>query len=139
MAELSIIGPTFGQLKQIDALLESIINSDITAFYEAIVVDQNRPEVLKPTLCKYSFVKHKNVSFKGWSRAKSYSFGLPADKLVCFLDDDCMVLKKRGLYTAEVRVYTFANRPKCEYYKVELLGLFTGYKMADFKSDVKQK
>lgn len=91
---LTIVIPTLGRTKEVDALLASLyafpIGSNITA--EIIVVDQNFSDVLDEIVNRYSNkrfpIKHYKVSFRGLSKAKNFGAAHAKGKYICFIDDD---------------------------------------------------
>ena len=88
--ELSIIIPTLGRLKELEALFASIIASKLSLSYEVIVVDQNE-NLIDELVHKYESsipIKHHKVSFKGLSMAKNYGVRVADGRIVCFPDDD---------------------------------------------------
>ena len=97
--ELSIILPTLGRSKEVDAMLESILKyvASTPVSFEVIVVDQNFSCLLDGTIEKYrnmgfEICQHK-VSFRGLSKAKNYGAKLASGKYVCFIDDDAEFLE----------------------------------------------
>lgn len=91
---LTIVIPTLGRIKEVDALLASLyafpIERNFTA--EIIIVDQNFSDALDEIVCKYSKksfpINHYKVSFRGLSKAKNFGITHAKGKYICFLDDD---------------------------------------------------
>lgn len=91
---LTIVIPTLGRIKEVDALLSSIyafpVYDNVTA--EIILVDQNFSNVLDDVVNKYidkSFpIRHYKVSFRGLSKAKNFGTFHASGKYICFIDDD---------------------------------------------------
>lgn len=97
--ELSIILPTLGRSKEVDAMLESIQKyvAPTSITFEIIVVDQNFSNLLDEIVEKYRkfgfCITQYKVSFRGLSKAKNYGAKLAKGKYVCFIDDDAEFLE----------------------------------------------
>lgn len=91
---LSIVIPTLGRIKEVDALLNSLykysIDRRITA--EILIIDQNFSNVLDDVVKKYSGcrfpIHHYKVAFRGLSKAKNFGTTYAQGKYICFVDDD---------------------------------------------------
>lgn len=101
--DLTIVLPTLGREKEVDAMLESIYrfvtSSNIS--FEIIVVDQNFSDLLDNVVEKYHAMGvemlHHKVSFRGLSKAKNYGAKLARGKYICFIDDDAEFLEGTAL------------------------------------------
>lgn len=97
--DLTIVLPTLGREKEVDAMLESIHRFVTSAniSFEIIVVDQNYSDLLDSVVDKYRALGfemlHHKVSFRGLSKAKNYGAKLARGKYVCFIDDDAEFLE----------------------------------------------
>ena len=92
---LSIIIPTYGRVKELECLLKSICNIEITIDYEIIIVDQNDDGKIDFIINKYSKyinIVHEKVNFQGISKARNYGFILSKGKFICYPDDDAEFL-----------------------------------------------
>ena len=75
---LTIVLPTLGRVKEVDAMLDSILKyvASTTISFEVIVVDQNFSDILDEVVLKYKEqgfdIKHYKVSFRGLSKAKNF-------------------------------------------------------------------
>lgn len=90
----SLIVPTLGRTKELGALFESIVASQVTDF-EVIVVDQNQDTSLDDLCLRYSkklSLNHLKVEFKGLCRARNYGVRFASGMYLNFPDDDCMLL-----------------------------------------------
>lgn len=96
---LTIVLPTVGRVKEVDAMLDSIHKyvASTAIEFEVIVVDQNYSDVLDEVVLKFKElgfnIKHHKVSFRGLSKAKNYGAKLANGKYVCFIDDDAEFLE----------------------------------------------
>ena len=92
--DLTIVLPTLGRKGEVEAMLNSIYNSDINEHYkiEILVIDQNFSSLLDDIITKYRSLEypivHYKVSFRGLSKAKNYGVSRANGKYVCFVDDD---------------------------------------------------
>lgn len=97
--DLSIVLPTLGRMKEVDALLASIYSSGINPRYkvEIIVIDQNFSDLLDDVILKYSNkaypITQYKVSFRGLSKAKNFGTTKAKGRYVCFIDDDAEFIK----------------------------------------------
>lgn len=89
--ELSIVIPTLGRNKQVQDLLESIVQTIIPGSFEILIIDQNSNDCLNNIIQSYSdklpLIHHK-VSFKGLSKARNFGVKHANGHFVCFPDDD---------------------------------------------------
>lgn len=96
---LSIVLPTLGRVKEVEAMLTSIFSNEVDDWItaEIIVVDQNFSDILDPVIEKYQnrrfLIHHHKVSFRGLSKAKNFGAKHANGKYVCFIDDDAEFLK----------------------------------------------
>lgn len=96
---LSIVLPTLGRVKEVDAMLESICKyvASIPITFEVIVVDQNFSDDLDNIVKKYKelgfVISQHKVSFRGLSKAKNYGAKLAQGKYICNIDDDAEFLE----------------------------------------------
>lgn len=91
--KLSVIIPTIGRVKELDELLESLLNSKFSNF-EIIIVDQNQQDILSTVINKYNdrmLIRHHRVNFKGLSKAKNYGVSIARGEFISFPDDDCKI------------------------------------------------
>lgn len=87
---ISLVIPTIGRKKEVDALLLSIKEQNYKKI-EVIIIDQNPKGYLDEIIKKYSkdfMLKHKSVTIKGASRARNIGIGLSLGDIICFPDDD---------------------------------------------------
>lgn len=97
--DLTIVLPTLGRLKEVEAMLGSIYKFDVDPMLkiEIIVVDQNFSDLLDELVVRYSQQKypilHHKVSFRGLSKAKNYGAKHARGKYICFVDDDAEFLE----------------------------------------------
>ena len=95
---LTIVLPTLGRTKEVDAMLGSIFSYAIdgSISIEIIIVDQNFSNVLDDIVEKYKKrkypIRHHKVSFRGLSKAKNYGAKYARGKYICFTDDDAEFL-----------------------------------------------
>lgn len=112
--DLTIVLPTLGREKEVDAMLGSIrrfvTSSNIS--FEIIVVDQNFSNLLDCVVEKYRAlgveVLHHKVSFRGLSKAKNYGTKFARGKYICFIDDDAEFLEgtaQRAISILEEGIY----------------------------------
>lgn len=90
----SLIVPTLGRTKELEALFESIVTSDVSDL-EVIVVDQNRDGSLDDICQQFSrqfSLNHLKVEFVGAARARNYGVRFASGKYLTFPDDDCALL-----------------------------------------------
>jgi glycosyltransferase involved in cell wall biosynthesis len=92
---LTIIIPTIGRIKEVKALLDSLEKFKPSFLFEVIIVDQNEVGFLDIALssCSLDNLSHKNVKFKGLSKAKNFGIELARGEWICFPDDDCLFLE----------------------------------------------
>lgn len=94
--KISIIIPTLGRLKEVDELLQSMI--DVQNYsHEVIVVDQNFNNSLDHIISQYTVkfnIKHYKVDFRSLSKAKNYGIRKAKGELICFPDDDSLFLER---------------------------------------------
>ncbi|MBQ0163198.1 MAG: glycosyltransferase family 2 protein [Treponema sp.] len=93
MPKYSIVIPTLGRDVQVDALLQSIIDSGLKSF-ETIIVDQNDDDRLVPVIKKYKAlkIKHIKADFKSATKARNLGAQKIKGDYVIFADDDCEFL-----------------------------------------------
>ncbi len=86
----SLIVATFGRLKDLDYLLESLVSQSFREF-EVIIVDQNPIGYLDPLINKYK--SRLNLLYcrseKGLSKARNVGISLSSGVYIGFPDDDC--------------------------------------------------
>lgn len=88
---LSIIIPTLGRKKELKALFESIVNTEIECSFETLVIDQNEDGLIDELCDMYRErlnLVHHHVHFKGASKARNYGIDYACGEVVCFPDDD---------------------------------------------------
>lgn len=92
---LTIIIPTIGRIKEVKALLDSLEKFKPNFLFEVIIIDQNEVGFLDEVIENSSLdnVHHRNVKFKGLSKAKNFGIELAKGKWICFPDDDCLFLE----------------------------------------------
>lgn len=89
----SLIVPTLGRTKELGALFESMVASQVTDF-EVIMVDQNQNASLDGLCQRYSksfSLKHLKVKWRGAARARNYGALFASGTYLNFPDDDCML------------------------------------------------
>lgn len=92
--KLSILIPTIGRTKELNMLLQSILEAELFFTYEIIIIDQNQEGFLAKELIKFKEklpIKHHIVKFQGLSMAKNYGVKVAVGDFICFPDDDCKV------------------------------------------------
>lgn len=96
--DLTIVIPTLGRAKEVNALLDSIYASNIDSKYkvEILIVDQNFSDLLDNIVAKsankaYPITQYK-VSFRGLSKAKNFGTAKSQGRFICFVDDDAEFL-----------------------------------------------
>lgn len=90
----SLIVPTLGRTKELEALFESIAASQVTDL-EVIVVDQNRDGSLDDICQRYSrqfSLNHLKVKFIGAARARNHGARFASGTYLNFPDDDSALL-----------------------------------------------
>ena len=89
--ELSIVIPTIGRKKEVIALFESVLSTNLNVSYEIIVIDQNEDNLIDEICKKYKKslpITQYKVQFKGASKARNYGIEKARGKIACFPDDD---------------------------------------------------
>lgn len=94
--DLTIVLPTLGRSKEVNAMLASIFRYPVEKKYniEIVIVDQNFSDLLNPIVERYInnnkhiTIDHHKVSFRGLSKAKNYGTTQAHGRYVCFIDDD---------------------------------------------------
>ncbi|ETZ24513.1 glycosyltransferase family 2 protein [Pedobacter sp. V48] len=91
--EISLIVSTYGRYHELDLLLESFSQQDVSPdIFEVIIIDQNDELNLQPLILKYNElinINHCKVSVKGLSKAKNKGVDLAKGRILTFPDDDC--------------------------------------------------
>lgn len=92
--DLTIIIPTLGRVKEVNAMIESIYRFPVEEIYkiEIIIVDQNFSDILDPIVNLFRVkkypIEHHKVSFRGLSKAKNYGVAHAHGRYICCIDDD---------------------------------------------------
>lgn len=91
--KISLIISTYGRFKEVEDLLESLVNQDCDfKLFEIIIVDQNDVINLDSLISKYANkfnLTHFKADFKGLSKAKNKGIDLAKGDIITFPDDDC--------------------------------------------------
>lgn len=91
---VSVIIPTIGRHKEVDAVLSSVLDSSYRNI-EVLVVDQNCDVTLDEIVAQYKDkleIHHCKVGTRGLSKARNYGAQLANGDIFCFPDDDCELL-----------------------------------------------
>jgi glycosyltransferase involved in cell wall biosynthesis len=91
--KVSLIISTYGRYKEVELLLESLLNQDCNfELFEIIVIDQNDKInldiLINNYIDKFNLV-HFKANFKGLSKAKNKGIDLAKGSIITFPDDDC--------------------------------------------------
>ena len=87
----SLIIATINRRKPLSHLLGSLANQSYKNF-EVLIIDQNPSDYLIDIISRWKSelnIIHKNVPFKGLSRARNYGIKIANSNILAFPDDDC--------------------------------------------------
>jgi glycosyltransferase involved in cell wall biosynthesis len=90
--EISLVIATYGRYKELDDLLNSLVDQVGQPLFEVIIVDQNDHLDLNPLINKYRQILnivHFKSSIKRLANAKNIGIKLSKAPLITFPDDDC--------------------------------------------------
>ena len=89
--KFSLIVSTINRKEPLDIFLNSLFNQSYKNF-EVIIIDQNKKGYLDNILEKWMSnlnIIHRNVPFKGLSKARNYGVKISNYNILAFPDDDC--------------------------------------------------
>ena len=87
----SLIIATINRRKSLSRLLGSLSKQSYKNF-EVLIIDQNPSDYLIDIISRWESelnIIHKNVPFKGLSRARNYGIKIARSNILAFPDDDC--------------------------------------------------
>ena len=89
--KFSLIVATYNRKESLNPLLDSLFKQSYSNF-EVLIIDQNPSGYLDDVISIWKSrlnIIHRNVSFKGLSRARNYGIDLANSNILAFPDDDC--------------------------------------------------
>ncbi len=89
--KFSLIVATYNRKEYLNPLLDSLSKQSYSNF-EVLIIDQNPSGYLDDVISIWKSrlnIVHRNVSFKGLSRARNYGIALANSNILAFPDDDC--------------------------------------------------
>lgn len=94
MYDISVVIPTYGRDKELEALLESLRQQDYNRTkIQVIIVDQNDSLDLAPIINTFKndlSLIHEKVTVKGIAYSKNVGIRLSEAGVITFADDDCL-------------------------------------------------